>query len=85
MAMFRNAHDAFLMYLTSPDDSGVVSISNTCRDGVVGYRLSNGQVDQYPAIWSIPVSLCAKAIRQFMHSDGKQPDCVTWVKSHWSG
>ena len=54
MAMFRNAHDAFLMYLTSPDDSGVVSISNTCRDGVVGYRLSNGQVDQYPAIWSIP-------------------------------
>jgi hypothetical protein len=85
MAMFRNFENAFLMYLKSPDDSGMVSFANAGCAGLVDYCLSNGQQDQYPASWSIPVSLCAKAIRQFVHNHGEQPECVTWVESLWSG
>lgn len=81
MCMLRNQANAWLMYLRGPDDDGVRSSGDCARAGLETYRLSNGQVDEYPLSWCVEVEQCYKAISYFYVNDGAIPNWITWQKS----
>jgi hypothetical protein len=79
--MLRNGSSAWLMYLREPGDSGFRSSGNESRRGVAAYRLSNGQVDEYPLSWCIDVEQCYKAIAYFCVNGGEKAEWVDWIPS----
>jgi hypothetical protein len=81
MCMLRNGQHAFLMYLRFPGDSGLVSGDGANAETQVQYKLSNGQIDEYPQSWCVPVELCFKALAYFFVNDGQRPEWVTWHES----
>jgi hypothetical protein len=80
ISMLRNSDHAFLMYLRELGDSGFVSIGGEL-DGSVRYTLSNGQVDEYPRSWCIPLEECYKALAYFFANDGMRPEWLRWEES----
>jgi hypothetical protein len=81
LCMLRNGEHAFLMYLRFSGDSGFVSIGEAAADSTVEYPLSNGQRDEYPASWCIPVEQCYKAVAYFFVNEGKRPEWLAWHES----
>jgi hypothetical protein len=81
ICMLRNSQNAWLMYLRHDGDSGFHSLGNSEREGFIEYRLSNGQIDEYPRAWCIPVEDCYKAISFFFVNDGLRPHWLTWQES----
>ena len=81
LCVLRNGVHAFLMYLRSPEDSGFVSSGKTAANGTVEYLLSNGQLDEYPASWCIPVEQCYKALAYFFVNEGQRPEWLAWHES----
>jgi hypothetical protein len=79
MTMLRNGSSAWLMYMREAGDAGFRSSGNESRQGVAAYRLSNGQVDEYPLSWCIDVEQCYKAIAYFCVNEGAKPAWVDWV------
>jgi hypothetical protein len=78
MTMLRNREYAWLMYLDVPGDSGFVSNGDQQLVGSCSYKLSNGQLDEYPLKWCIDIALCWKAIEYFFVNDGAKPPFVHW-------
>jgi Immunity protein Imm1 len=81
VCMLRNGGDAWLMYLRHEGDSGFTSLGDTRRSGAVSYRLSNGQTDDYPAAWCVPVENCYKALAYFFVNRGLRPEWLAWRES----
>ena len=81
MSMLRNGSNAWLMYLREPGDSGFRSSGDATRDGDASYRLSNGQLDEFPLSWCVDVEQCYKAIAYFCVNEGARPKWVAWVPS----
>jgi hypothetical protein len=81
MSMLRNGSSAWLMYLREPGDTGFRSSGDKNRQGVATYRLSNGQVDEYPLSWCIDVEQCYKAIAYFCVNGGAKPAWVGWISN----
>lgn len=78
MCMLRNGGHAFLMYLRFPGDSGFVSVGDANDETLVRYTLSNGQIDEYPQSWCVPVEQCFKALAAFFVNDGQRPEWIAW-------
>lgn len=78
MCMLRNGEYAFLMYLRSPADPGFVSGTAANVGAEVQYMLSNGQIDEYPQAWCVPVEQCYKALAYFFVNDGQRPKWIAW-------
>jgi len=78
LCMLRNARNAWLMYLRHAEDAGLATSGDIRRLGVVSYRLSNGQVDEYPASWCVDVADCYKALAYFFVNEGLRPEWLTW-------
>jgi hypothetical protein len=81
MSMLRNGSSAWLMYLREPGDSGFRSSGDEDQQGSAAYRLSNGQVDEYPLSWCIEVEQCYKAIAYFCVNEGAKPAWVDWISN----
>jgi hypothetical protein len=77
MSMLRNGVHAFLMYLREFGDSGFVSVGEEA-DGSVSYTLGNGQVDEHPRSWCIPLEKCYQALAFFFVNDGMRPEWLRW-------
>ena len=45
---------------------------------VIEYRLSNGQVDQYPASWALPEQEIMRALEYFVEHQGGRAPFVHW-------
>lgn len=80
MSMLRNGRHAWLMYLREPGDSGFWSVGDATRSGVVAFRLSNGQVDEYPLAWCIDVERGLQAVEAFCAWAGAMPGGVDWAE-----
>lgn len=78
LCMLRNGSCAWLMYLRFSEDAGYHSIGAVDSDGMASYRLSNGQIDEYPVAWCIDVEQCYRAVAYFFVNSGAQPPWVTW-------
>ena len=75
-----NAELGWLIYLREEGDSGFSS-RNPAYDGPpdaqVEYRLNNGQYDQYPASWALPISEVRRALEYF-EREHRKPPFVDW-------
>ena len=80
ISMLRNGEHAWLMYLREPGDSGFWSVGDPTRAGVVAFRLSNGQVDEYPLAWCIAVERGFEAVEAFCAWAGAMPAGVAWAE-----
>lgn len=78
IAMLRNGDHAWLMYLREPGDSGLRSIGNEAALGNERYLLSNGQMDEYPLAWCIPLEECYRALAYFYVNAGARYDRLRW-------
>ncbi len=79
IGMLRHDAHAWLMYLRHEKDSGYFSIGELQRQGYESYRLSNGQMDDYPLARCLPLEDCFKAIAYFFVNDGERPDSILWA------
>jgi len=81
LCMLRNGDHAFLMYMRFPGDSGFVSRGGADVGAHVQYKLSTGQIDEYPQSWCVPVEQCFKALAYFFVNGGQRPAWVAWHES----
>lgn len=78
LCMLKNGTHAFLMYLKNDEHAGLVSKGNDDTKQLIEYRLSNGQVDEYPASWCIPAKVCYQVVIDFCLHNGARPDWIGW-------
>ncbi|TAK73211.1 MAG: hypothetical protein EPO12_22745 [Aquabacterium sp.] len=81
LCMLRNGKHAFLMYLRFSEDPGFVSSGDAEAQGLIEYELSNGQLDEYPAAWCIPIEQCYRAVNYFFVNKGRRPEWLSWHES----
>jgi hypothetical protein len=71
----------WLMYLRMEGDAGFSSRNPDYAgpaDAVLQDRLDNGQVDEYPASWALPVAALKKAMHHFLRTGEPAP----WIAWH---
>lgn len=82
-----NGDVGWLMYLRKSGDAGFSS-RNPDYDGdpeaTVEYRLSNGQRDEYPRLWALPVSTVERAM-EFFRAKHAPPPFITWHNDSGDG
>lgn len=80
MCALINGDVGWLMILRFPGDVGMSS-RNPAYDGpddrTIEYFLDNGQRDEYPASWALPIEEIQKAMA-FFEENQQIPDFVTW-------
>ncbi len=80
LSALLNANVGWLMYLRYPGDAGFSS-RNPKWEGddseVIGYRLSNGEEDIYPANWGLSEQDVIRAVEYFVRF-GRCPPFVEW-------
>ena len=77
----------WLMYLRGSGDAGFSSRNPAYSgpaDAMLGYRLDNGQVDEYPLEWALPVEQVQQALEYFRHEQ-KPPPFVVWHNDSGDG
>ena len=62
----------------APRSPAFVSRFNGELVAVIEYRLSNGQVDQYPARWALPEQEIMRALEYFVEHQGGRAPFVHW-------
>ena len=75
-----NGNYGWLMYLSEEGDSGLSSRNpdyNGSDNETMKFTISNGQVDNYPLSWVLPVNIVNKALLYFdkYHT---LPEFITW-------
>ena len=78
MAMLRNGDHGWLMYQRFNGDSGFVTKGDQDIQGYCTYKLSNGQIDEYPLSWCVDLEQGYKAIAYFFVNDGARYDFLAW-------
>lgn len=81
IGMLRSEGNAWLIYLRHEGDNGFTSASTDLRAGVATYKLSNGQLDEYPLSFCIDIEQCYKALAYFFANDGAMPTGINWQES----
>jgi hypothetical protein len=72
-ALTMLTHDvrALLVYFRYSGDPGFTSRDPTysgSKDAMLDFRLSNGQIDEYPAYWTVPIENALRALEYaFVH------------------
>jgi len=80
MCALINGDQGWLMYLREPGDSGFSSRNPDYAgpaDATIDYLLSNGQRDEYPASWALPLEVVERALEHFV-ATGEQAPFVKW-------
>lgn len=79
LCALMNRTSGWLMLLRSEEDCGLVS-TNPAFEGSVAdtqlYRLSNGQMDEYPASWALPHADVLQAMHYFIQHKALPPSVV---------
>lgn len=75
-----NGDIGWLMYLRCNGDAGFSSRNPDYHgdlDALTDYRLSNGQMDQYPTTWALPKAKIYAALAHFVEHRERSPS-VQW-------
>lgn len=82
-----NGDMGWMVYFRWDGDAGFGS-RNPDYEGAeivtIDYVLSNGQQDEYPASWALPVSVVERALEYF-RSEGKPAPFVSWHNESGDG
>jgi len=87
MCALINGDLGWLMYLPRDGGAGFSSRNLDYQgpdDAVIEYFLDNGQLDEYPASWALPVGDVRRAIREF-DAEGMPPTWVSWHNDSGDG
>jgi len=82
-----NGEIGWLMYLRAEGDAGFSSRNPDYAgppDEKVRYRLSNGQVDEYPRAWAYPIDAVERALEHFRQT-GEPPTFIEWYNDSGDG
>lgn len=87
MCALVNGDLGWLMYLREEGDAGFSS-RNPNYGGPPGatveYYLSNGQRDEYPAAWALPVAVVQQALEYFQR-ERRPPTFISWHNDSGDG
>jgi hypothetical protein len=75
-----NGDRGFLMYLREEGDTGFTSRNPDyvgASDATLKYVLSNGQEDEYPLLWALPLDVIERAL-QYFKTSGMMPEFIQW-------
>ena len=87
MAALINGEVGWLMYLRENGDPGFSSRNPAFSgdaDALIDYHLENGQHDQYPASWALPLDQVQRALEHFI-THGEPPPWVEWHNDSGDG
>lgn len=80
MCALINGDRGWLMYLRESGDGGFSS-RNPTYDGppeaMMEFLLNNGQMDEYPLAWTLPIQEVQRALGYFK-TERKPPPFITW-------
>lgn len=80
-AMLVNGERAWLMYLREAGDTGFSSRTphySGPPDALMEFVLDNGQVDEYPMAWTLPVEQTIAACEYFVATQGGRSPKIMW-------
>ena len=87
MCALINGDRGWLLYLRGSGDPGFSS-RNPAYDGppdaMVEYYMNNGQWDEYPAAWALPIEEVARALEYFQQ-EKEPPPFITWHNDSGDG
>ncbi|MBB6430919.1 Imm1 family immunity protein [Algisphaera agarilytica] len=75
-----NGKRGFLVIMNSENGSSRTSRNpdySDDNDSTIEYQLSNGQVDEYPESWALPIELIRQALSDF-EQNHTIPTYITW-------
>jgi len=72
-----NGNVGWLMFLRTREDSSRNPAYVGPPDATIAYKLSNGQVDSYPASWALPIATVDQALL-FFRNEGRAPPFISW-------
>ncbi len=82
LMMLVNGWRALLTYLPNHEGSpGYTSRSPSyagALDAQIEFLLANGQMDEYPAQWTLPLSFGCAVCRDFIVRQGARSPLITW-------
>ena len=79
LGMLKSDDRALLLFLESPGAVGCTSrSSDDLPPSLIPFRLTNGQMDEYPAAWTIPFPVAVDALRDFCDT-GEPAPFVQWA------
>jgi hypothetical protein len=80
MCALINGDRGWLTYQREIGDEGFHSV-NPAYDGppdaAIDYRLDNGQMDEYPAAWAVPLADIERALA-FFRREQRPPGFINW-------
>jgi hypothetical protein len=80
LSFITNGERAMVMFLKNPDDPGEhLGDPHAGDEFSTGYRLANGQVDDYADRDTAPLALALGALRYRIET-GKQEPTATWIE-----
>jgi hypothetical protein len=82
-----NGDVGWLMYLRQSGDAGFSSRNPAYQgppDDMVEYKMSNGQVDEYPRAWAYPTETIERALEYFRRNNAPPP-FITWHNDSGDG
>ena len=87
MCALINDQWGWLMYLREEGDAGFSSrnpVYAGAPEATIGYRLDNGQLDQYLASWAYPIAVIENALR-FFEENHAPPPFIRWHNDSGDG
>jgi hypothetical protein len=78
ICLLKAHNNMFLMYLRYPEDIGFVSKGTAQSQKSLEFRLSNGQVDEYPLSWCIESEWAYKGLAYFYENNGERSPYIEW-------
>ena len=74
LCLLKSNERAVLMLLRTEGDAGLTSrATEPVGDSVLQFTLANGQVDEYPAAWTVPFDDARRAVEYFWFSKAAAP------------
>jgi Immunity protein Imm1 len=78
-ALLKSGPRALCLFVRELGDPGFTSrqFPRERRRGLLDFHLASGQVDQYPASWTVPFFVALRAADHFLRS-GERPPFLRW-------
>lgn len=80
LSLLVSGNRGWLMFLHEPGDAGFSSRGADAvarRRGTLSFRLSNGQVDEHPMRWTVPIEDALRAVEHFFEH-GERAPFIRW-------
>ncbi|UWE13590.1 Imm1 family immunity protein [Actinacidiphila bryophytorum] len=71
--------DRLVGVLAFMDDGNFVSLDSSKEEGSVFYSIM-GSATEFPVDSEVPIDLVREAVKEFLSSGGRRPNCVQWRK-----